>query len=121
MQLSWNPSTTSDPNVTYNIFRSTTPGTEHGISNTDMSNMISTGVTGTTFTDVMLNPGTTYYYQVTASGQESGESDLSNEAVATLSIVGTDIQPIAISAGSIVGTDRFVQEVGYVSGATRLS
>jgi beta-glucanase (GH16 family) len=118
VQLSWNPSTTSDPNVTYNIFRSTTPGTEHGISNTDMSNMISTGVTGTTFSDVMLNPGTTYYYQVTASGQESGESDLSNEAVATLSIVGTDIQPIAISAGSIVGTDRFVQDVGYVSGAT---
>ena len=118
VQLSWNPSTTNDPNLTYNIFRSTTPGTEHNISNIDMSNMISTGVTGTSFTDVMLNPGTTYYYQVTASGQQSGESDPSNEVAAGLPNIETFIQPIAISAGSIVGTDRFVQDVGYISGAT---
>jgi len=118
VQLSWSPSPTNDPNLTYNIFRSTTPGAEHNISNTDMSNMISTGVSGTTFTDVMLAPGTTYYYQVTASGQESGESDVTNEALATLPIVGTYTQPIAISAGSIVGTDRFVQDVGYSRGAT---
>ena len=102
VQLNWNPSSTNDPNLTYNLFRSTTPGAEHNISNTDMSNMISTGVTSTSFTDVMLTPGTTYYYQVTASGQESGESDLSNEAVVDLPIGGTFNQPIAISAGSIV-------------------
>ena len=118
VQLSWTASTTSDPTVTYDVFRSTTPGTAHNISNTDMSNMISTGVTGTTFTDVMLNPGTTYYYQVTASGQESGESDLSNEASVTLATTGTDIQAIAISAGSLVGTDKFVQDIGYSTGAT---
>ena len=118
VQLNWTASTTSDPNLTYNIFRSTTQGAAHNISNTDMSNMISTGVTGTSFTDVMLNPSTTYYYQVTATGQESGESDLSNEASVALPDSGTSIQPIAISAGSLVGTNNFVQDVGYDVGAT---
>jgi hypothetical protein len=118
VQLSWTASTTSDPTLTYNVFRTTIPGTAHNISNMDMSHMISTGVTGTTFTDVMLNPGTTYYYQVTATAQESGESDLSNETSVTLATTGTDIQPIAISAGSLVGTDKFVQDIGYSIGAT---
>lgn len=118
VQLGWTASATSDPSVTYNVFRSTVPGAEHNISNTDMSNMISTGVTNTSFTDVMLSPGATYYYQVTATGQESGESDLSNEASVALPLTGTAIQPIAISAGSLVGTDIFVQDVGYSVGAT---
>jgi fibronectin type 3 domain-containing protein len=118
VQLSWNPSATSDPNVTYNIFRSTTPGTEHSISNTNMSNMISTGVKGTTFTDVLLAPGTTYYYEVTATGQESGESALSNEAAVKLPSTGTTVQPIAISSGSLVGTENFVQDIGFNLGAT---
>jgi beta-glucanase (GH16 family) len=118
VQLSWNPSATSDPNVTYNIFRSTTPGAEHSISNTNMSNMISTGVKGTSFTDVLLAPGTIYYYEVTATGQESGESALSNEAAVKLPSTGTTVQPIAISPGSLVGTENFVQDTGYNLGAT---
>jgi beta-glucanase (GH16 family) len=118
VQLSWTASTTSDPNLTYNIFRSTTPGTAHDISNTDMSHMISTGVAGTTFTDVMLSPGTTYYYVVSATGQESGESDLSNEVSATVPASGTQIQPIAIGAGGLVGTNNFVQATGFSMGAT---
>lgn len=120
VQLSWSPSATagSDPNITYNIFRSTTSGTEHSITNTNMTNMISTGVTGTSFTDVMLTPGATYYYEVTATGQESGESVLSNEAKVTLPATGTNVQPIAISAGSLVGTANFVQDTGYNLGAT---
>ncbi len=118
VQLSWSRSATSDPNITYNIFRSTTPGTEHSISNTNMTNMISTGVKGTSFTDVLLTPGTTYYYEVTATGQESGESPLSNEAVVKLPSTGTNVQPIAISSGSLVGTDNFVQDIGYNTGAS---
>src|SRR5262249_6047675 len=72
----------------------------------------------TSFTDVMLSPSTTYYYQVTATGQESEESDLSNEARDALPDSGTDVQPVAISAGSLVGTENFVQDGGYISGAT---
>jgi beta-glucanase (GH16 family) len=118
-QLSWTASTTTDPNVTYNIFRSTTSGQAHNISNTNMANMIATGVTGTTFNDVMLTPGTTYFYQVDATGQESGESTLSNEASVSLPTAGTGVQPIAISAGSLVGTANFVQDIGFGStGAT---
>jgi len=118
VELNWSPSVTSDPHVTYNIFRSTTPGTEHSISNTNMTNMISTGVQGTSFTDVLLTPGTTYYYEVTATGQESGESPLSNEVVVKLPSTGTNVQPIAISSGSLVGTNNFVQDIGYNLGAT---
>jgi beta-glucanase (GH16 family) len=118
VELSWSPSVTSDPNVTYNIFRSTSSGTEHSISNTNMTNMISTGVKGTSFTDVLLTPGTTEYYEVTATGQESGESPISNEAVVKLPSTGTNVQPIAISSGSLVGTDNFVQDSGYNLGAT---
>jgi len=118
-QLSWTASTSTDPNVTYNIFRSTTSGQAHNISNTNMANMIATGVTGTTFNDVMLTPGTTYFYQVDATGQESGESALSNEASVSLPSAGTGVQPIAISSGSLVGTANFVQDTGFGStGAT---
>ncbi|HTD25177.1 MAG TPA: malectin domain-containing carbohydrate-binding protein [Terriglobales bacterium] len=120
VQLSWGASATaaSDPGITYNIFRSTTAGTAHNISNTDMTHMISTGVHGTSFTDVLLTPGTTYHYVVTATGQESGESPLSNEASVTLPTTGTNVQAIAINSGGLVGTDNFVQDIGYNLGAS---
>jgi hypothetical protein len=118
VQLNWTASTTNDTNIVYNIFRSTTSGTEHNISNTNMSNMIATGVTGTSFTDVMLTPGTKYFYQVNATSQGSGESTLSNEAVATVPTTGTNVQPIAINAGGLVGSNNFVQDTGFSGGAT---
>jgi beta-glucanase (GH16 family) len=118
VQLNWTASTTSDTNITYNIFRSTTSGTEHNISNTNMANMIATGVTGTSFTDVMLTPGSTYFYEVNATSQASGESALSNEATASLPSSGTGVQAIAISSGSLVGTNNFVQDTGFSGGAT---
>ncbi|HEY6307863.1 MAG TPA: malectin domain-containing carbohydrate-binding protein [Candidatus Angelobacter sp.] len=118
VQLSWTASTTTDTNITYNVFRSTTSGTEHSISNTNMANMIATGVSGTSFTDVLLTPGTTYFYEVNATSQASGESALSNEAVAAVPTTGTSVQPIAISSGSLVGTNNFVQDTGFTGGAT---
>jgi beta-glucanase (GH16 family) len=118
VQLNWTASTTNDTNIVYNIFRSTTSGTEHNISNTNMSNMVATGVTGTSFTDVMLTPGTTYFYQVNATSQGSGESTLSNEAVANVPTTGTNVQPIAINAGGLVGANNFVQDTGFSGGAT---
>jgi len=65
-----------------------------------------------------LTPGKTYFYVVTATGQESGESPLSNEASVTLPSTGTNVQAIAISSGSLVGSDNFVQDIGYNLGAT---
>lgn len=118
VQLTWTPGTNPDPNITYNVFRSTTQGQEHSISNTNMANMIATGVSGSSFTDVLLKPGTTYFYQVNATGQESGESTLSNEAAASVPASGTAVQAIAISSGSLVGTQNFVQDTGFTSGAT---
>jgi beta-glucanase (GH16 family) len=118
VQLNWTASTTSDTNIVYNIFRSTSSGTEHNISNTNMANMIATGVTGNSFTDVMLTPGTTYFYQVNATSQASGESALSNEASANVPTTGTSVQPIAINVGGLVGANNFVQDTGFSGGAT---
>jgi fibronectin type 3 domain-containing protein len=118
VQLNWTASTTSDTNIVYNIFRSTTSGTEHNISNTNMANMIATGVTGNSFTDVMLTPGTTYFYQVNATSQASGESALSNEASANVPTTGTSVQPLAINVGGLVGANNFVQDTGFSGGAT---
>src|SRR5258708_14039162 len=118
VQLNWTASTTNDTNITYNVFRSTTSGAEHSISNTNMSNMIATGVSGSRFTDVMLTPSTTYFYQVTATSQASGESALSNEASARVPSTGPNVKAIAISTGSLVGTANFVQDTGFSAGAT---
>src|SRR5260370_2421805 len=118
VQLNWTASSTTDTNITYNLFRSTTSGTEHSISNPNMANMIATGVTGTSFTDVMLTPGTTYFYEVNATSQASGESSVSNEAVANVPTTGTNVQPIAISSGGLVGVNNFVQDTGFAGGAT---
>jgi beta-glucanase (GH16 family) len=120
VQLNWTASSTSgnDPELTYNIFRSTTPGAEYPPTNTNMSMMIATGVAGTSFTDTMLTPGTTYYYEVTASGQESGESPVSNQAAVTTPTTGTNVKEIAIKVGALVGWQNFVQDIGYTGGAT---
>jgi beta-glucanase (GH16 family) len=118
VQLNWNASTTNDPGITYNVFRSTTQGAAHAISNTNMTNMIATGVTGTSFTDVMLTSGNTYFYQISATSQGSGESTLSNEASVTTPTTGTNVQAIAISSGSLVGTNNFVQDTGFNLGAS---
>ncbi len=121
VQLNWTASSTSasDPELTYNVFRSTTSGAEHNISNTNMTPMIATGVTGTSFTDTMLTPNTTYYYEITASGQESGESPVSNQATVTTPTTGTNVQEIAIHVGGLVGWQKFVQDAGYgTTGAT---
>src|SRR5262249_43027574 len=53
-----------------------------------------------------------------ATSQASGESPLSNEAAASVPTTGTNVQPIAISSGSLVGTNNFVQDTGFSAGAT---
>jgi hypothetical protein len=68
--LSW---TGSGSGVTYNVYRSLSPGAEA---------LYATGVTTTSAVDRGVASGTTYYYKVTAVGP-SGESAPSNEARAT--------------------------------------
>jgi len=121
VQLNWTASSTSgsDPELTYNVFRSTTSGAEYPPTNTNMSTMIATGVQGTSFTDTMLTPSTTYYYEITASGQESGESPISNQATVTTPATGTNVKEIAIDVGALVGWQNFIQDAGYgTTGAT---
>ncbi len=72
--LNWTASTT--PNVTYNIYRSTTSGS---YSQTPLA---SSG-TAMTYTDMSVTAGITYYYVVTAVSS-AGESAHSNETPATI-------------------------------------
>jgi hypothetical protein len=70
VSLTW---TASPDASSYNIYRSTTSGAE---------TLLTTGVTGTSFTDTGRTNGTTYFYKITAVNSV-GESGKSNEASAT--------------------------------------
>lgn len=65
----------------YNIYRGTSPGSEGAIP-------IASGVTVTSFTDVAVPIGTTYYYEVTAIGA-GGESMRSAEVSAPADLLDT--------------------------------
>ena len=61
--------------TSYNLYRSTTAGTEGGTP-------YQTGLTGTSYADTSLTTGTTYYYKLSAV-TASGESAQSNEVSTT--------------------------------------
>ena len=89
VSLSWTASTTAD--VVYNVYASTTAG----FALDDTTEVIE-GVTGTSYTDTGLQPGTTYYYTVVASNW-GGESAQAN-VTATTQAPGNSTQ-IQLSAG----------------------
>ncbi|HYV35366.1 MAG TPA: fibronectin type III domain-containing protein, partial [Gemmataceae bacterium] len=95
--LSWTGSTGA---TSYKVYRGTT-------SNGESATAIATVNTGTTYTDLALTNGTTYYYKVSAVGS-GGESTLSNEAFATPQapafVAHVNFQPAnaAIPAGYVV-------------------
>jgi len=64
--------------ATYNVYRSTISGGEGG-------NLVLTGIKTSSFTDIALADGTTYFYEVTAV-TSGGESARSAEASATTNI-----------------------------------
>jgi Zn-dependent metalloprotease len=68
--LSWQPASSNciNANITYNIYRSTIAGFIPGDTN-----LIASGLTGTTFEDSLLDPGVTYYYITRAYDSRSGE------------------------------------------------
>src|SRR5262249_34624516 len=70
--LSWNAVSGAS---SYNVYRGTSPGGEGATP-------LATGVTGTSFTDNQVTPGTTYYYQVSAVNL-GGEGARSSERSAT--------------------------------------
>lgn len=72
VSLSW---TGSSGATSYNVYRGTTAGGES-------STPITTGLTGTSYTNTGLTAGTAYYYKV-AAVDGSGTSGMSNEASAT--------------------------------------
>jgi aryl-phospho-beta-D-glucosidase BglC (GH1 family) len=70
--VSWNAVSGA---TSYQLYRTANSGSESSTPSV-------TGLTGTTFTDTGLNPGTTYYYRV-AAVNSSGVSGFSTEASAT--------------------------------------
>jgi len=88
VQLSWSaPASTGGAAVTsYNVYRSTTAGSEG-------STPVATGVTGTSYTDNPLTNGTTYYYTVAAvnaigTGPQSAEANATPKAAAPTAPLG---------------------------------
>jgi len=81
VRVTWNAAAGA---ASYSVKRSTTSGSGYST--------IQAGVTGTSYTDVNVANGTTYYYVVTAVNA-AGESDPSNEAGAT---------PVQAASGNIV-------------------
>jgi len=87
--LSWTASPTTS--VTgYNVYRSTTSGTESGSPVGSVA-----GGNTTSFTDISVSPGATYYYVVRAIGPGNLESVNSIEASVTVPIFVSDTQPPA--------------------------
>ena len=97
VQLSWTASQT--PNVTYNIYESTTPN-----ATLDLSTLIEQNASGTTFMAGALNPGTTYYFTVLASnwGGESAATS-GNVVTATTSPTGNSTGILLSAGGYAVG------------------
>jgi hypothetical protein len=68
--LAWQAASSNCQNatITYRIYRSTDPAFVP-----DATNRIAEGISGTAFTDTLLEPGTTYFYVVRAFDSRSGE------------------------------------------------
>jgi fibronectin type 3 domain-containing protein len=76
IKLTWTiPASNGSPITSYKIYRSTSPGTEVYLTTV-------VGGSTTSYTDLFLNSGATYYYKVTAVNG-NGEGPKSNEASAT--------------------------------------
>src|SRR5271168_4890387 len=73
--IKWNASTS--PVLGYNVYRSTTPGRDYVKINATL-------VQGLTYTDEVVESGTTYYYVARAVDAANRESVNSNESAATV-------------------------------------
>jgi len=110
IQLTWDASASGG--VTYNVYRSTDPGFVP-----DTTNLIATDVSSTGVSDVELSASTTYFYQVTASGAQSVESDPAGPASDSTLVSETHGGPIRISAGGY-GVEAFSGDIDFSGGST---
>ena len=93
--LSWNASSGA---TSYKLYRSTT---------TDSASVLTTGITGTSYSDTTATAGTTYYYWVVAAntGGDSGYSSMATGRRATTT--GTvPAAPTGLTASNGTHTDR---------------
>lgn len=91
ISVSWNP--VAGP-ATYSIFRGTTSGGEGGVP-------ISSGITGTSFTDTGSYNGT-YYYKVSAQNVGGTSAISSNEASASLIDTTAPTGAVNINGGATI-------------------
>jgi hypothetical protein len=107
INLTWTASTTSG--VTYNIYRSTTPGFLPSASN-----RIASGITGTNLSDTGLQANTAYCYLATAENSSAMESAPSNQSCAG----GTTPPPgVSINAGG-PAVSPFIADTDFTGGVT---
>jgi fibronectin type 3 domain-containing protein len=90
--LSWTVPATGGSAITgYNVYRGTAAGTE--------TLLASVGATTISYTDTATTPGTTYYYEVTATNSV-GESIRSNEKAATVAATVPGAPVLSATAGT---------------------
>jgi uncharacterized protein with LGFP repeats len=101
VQLNWSPPSDGAPGVTYNVYRSTTPGREQ----TNLAAPIARAVTATSYTDNGLANARSYHYVVTAANPGGFEGLGSNEASATATNCTTYSSP-ATGSHQVCGAIR---------------
>jgi large repetitive protein len=108
INLNWTASISSG--VTYNVYRSNTPG----FIPTAATTPIASNVQGTTFSDTGLTPQTMYYYVVEAVTGSGVSSPQSQHAPALTLATSTDA--IAIDAGSSMVVAEFFADKDFAGG-----
>ena len=98
ISLSWMGSSGSTP-ITYNIYRGTASGGES-------TTALASNVSGTTYTDMPVTAGTTYYYKISATNSV-GTSGLSAEASAKAQSAVVQIDAGGPATGTFVADEYF--------------
>jgi large repetitive protein len=110
INLNWTASISSG--VTYNVYRSTTPGFIPTAATTPLTN-----VQGTSFSDTLqLTPSTQFYYVVEAVTSTGVLSPQSQHASAMTLAASSDV--IAINAGGTMAVSQFLPDTDFVGGGT---
>jgi hypothetical protein len=111
INLSWTASTPSNCPISYNVFRSTTPG-----FTPSASNQIANGIFATTFSDTTAVASTAYNYVVEATTL-AGASGPSNQASVTTPV---GLAAFAIDSGG-AAAGSFVADVDFNGGGAAAS
>jgi hypothetical protein len=105
VDLAWQPATSNciDAEISYNVYRSTSPGFTPG-----PGNLVLAGIATLAATDTLLEPGQTYYYVVRAvdsrSGEDSNMVELSAVAPATPDLTGPEFDGLgSLTPGGFCG------------------